>query len=69
MASPVAKSMIIETLLKEVMGINRVAAIEADNCAICQKEATLFTDELSKKEYTISGMCQCCQNKIFNYGY
>lgn len=25
-----------------------------------------FLDELSKKEFTISGYCQKCQNKFFN---
>lgn len=27
--------------------------------------ATVFTDDLSRKEYSISGMCQACQDVIF----
>lgn len=34
------------------------------NCARDIKEED-FTDELSKKEYSISGMCQNCQSKMF----
>lgn len=37
-------------------------------CPICKKTINFndFEDELSKKEYQISGMCQKCQNEIFN---
>ena len=36
-------------------------------CATCPNsiEEKHFTSELSKKEYSISGMCQECQDKIF----
>jgi hypothetical protein len=27
--------------------------------------ATQFTDPLSRREYTISGMCQACQDFVF----
>jgi len=43
--------------------------IEHGCCAICGRElniATEFKDELSKKEYKISGLCQECQDKVFN---
>ena len=39
--------------------------ITADLCAVCAQPATEFTDELSRKEYTISGMCQACQDGVF----
>lgn len=37
-------------------------------CPICgQKiDESDFRDEISKREYGISGMCQQCQDKIFN---
>lgn len=48
----------------------RIRAIEADRCIDapygCGGPATEFTDELSKKEYTISGLCQECQDAIFD---
>jgi len=35
------------------------------DCSFCARPLTAFTDELSKKEYGISGMCQTCQNEVF----
>lgn len=37
-------------------------------CSMCgQKiDESDFRDEISKREYGISGMCQQCQDKIFN---
>lgn len=29
------------------------------------EHSMVFTDELSKREYQISGMCQTCQNGVF----
>ena len=34
-------------------------------CPICGEYVGKFEDELSKKEYKISGMCQECQNEVF----
>lgn len=31
----------------------------------CGKPITKFNDELSEKEYGISGLCQACQDRIF----
>ena len=46
-------------------GVDRRTMITADLCALCAQPATEFTDELSRKEYTISGMCQTCQDGVF----
>lgn len=37
-------------------------------CAICSKEVdeSKFKDELSLKEFKISGLCQNCQDGVFN---
>ena len=35
-------------------------------CPSCQKEITIFKDNLSLKEFSISGMCQECQDKTFD---
>lgn len=35
------------------------------HCVICEGEANEFRDELSKREYTISGLCQHCQDEGF----
>ena len=37
-------------------------------CALCPREfdpEAEFKDELSKKEYRVSGMCQKCQDQMF----
>jgi len=45
-----------------------MATIKAGNCPLCHSKITKFRDELSKREYYISGMCQHCQDSIFG-GY
>ena len=40
-------------------------AINQNKCPICRQPIGAFKDELSKKEYLISGMCQTCQDKVF----
>ena len=34
-------------------------------CTFCAVTLDEFRDELSAKEYSISGMCQTCQDKTF----
>jgi hypothetical protein len=41
------------------------AAIEANKCPSCKKPIGEFRDNLSKKEYLISGLCQECQDSIW----
>ena len=36
-----------------------------NKCPTCNGEIGEFRDTLSKKEYSISGMCQECQDKTF----
>lgn len=38
---------------------------EEGKCPICTKAIGEFRDELSRREYRISGMCQDCQDEIF----
>lgn len=39
-------------------------------CPTCQKpvKETEFKDLLSKREFQISGMCQACQDSVFDEG-
>jgi len=46
-------------------GRKRVGSIEQDVCAWCGKPAKEFRNELSRREYTISGCCQECQDEEF----
>jgi len=63
MATPSNKSPQLTDFLEQTMG--RTTAIKSDTCATCGKPATQFKDDLSRREYTISGMCQACQDEIF----
>jgi len=50
-------------------GKDRMTCIEEGICITCDDAkgivATSFRDDLSKKEYSISAMCQSCQDDIF----
>jgi len=45
----------------------QVDLIEANKCPTCGAviNPNEFKDELSKKEFGISGMCQKCQDEVF----
>lgn len=42
-----------------------LAAVKANCCPMCKQPIGEFKNELSRKEYTISGICQTCQDDIF----
>ena len=69
MAKPSVKAPALDELLKLAFGVDRVSSIEHDVCVAkpigCGGPATEFRDALSTKEYTISGLCQKCQDRIF----
>ena len=64
---PSEKSPQITKLLEETTG--RSTAISEERCANppfgCGEKISGFRDSLSKKEYTISSLCQKCQDKVF----
>ena len=55
----------IDKVLTQMMGKNRLDTVRESLCMTCDGYATEFKDEISKKEYTISGMCQDCQDRVF----
>ena len=65
MAEPSVKTPEYEKFMKQVFHIDRVDSIKKDVCAWCGKPATEFSSDLSRKEYTISGLCQSCQDECF----
>ena len=65
MAKPTEKAPEIDKAIKDCFGVDRKGAIESDICALCGESAKNFTDNLSRREYEISGMCQKCQDEIF----
>ncbi len=57
----------LDDITENMFGRKRTTSVEGNICVICGAEAPpeSFTDALSRKEYTISGMCQTCQDKTF----
>lgn len=57
----------LDDVAESFYGRKRSTSIESNTCVVCGSKAPpeSFTDELSKKEYTISGLCQTCQDKTF----
>ena len=45
--------------------IGGLDALDSGKCPTCKGEIGDFKDELSKREFGISGMCQKCQDSIF----
>ena len=54
-----------EEMAFKLFGRSRTLAIASNQCVKCGELAAEFNDELSRKEYGISGLCQCCQDDIF----
>ena len=59
------KSPALEKLFPAITGVSRVGAVAEGSCVMCYESANWFRDDLSEKEYTISGMCQPCQDSVF----
>ena len=54
-----------DEMAMSLFGRSRVLAIAGNSCVKCGEAAVDFKDELSKKEFGISGFCQTCQDEIF----
>lgn len=67
MANPSEKSLGMGMFLEELTG--RTSSIHDNKCIAppfgCGGDASEFRDELSAREYRISGMCQRCQDRTF----
>ena len=68
---PTNKSNPIDSMLTSIFGVDRVKTITESFCVSCDSKdnnAASFRDDLSRKEYAISGLCQSCQDDIFGVG-
>lgn len=63
---PTNKSNEVENFIQDVFGINRKKVIENNICAFCVEPNFEFKDTLSIQEYGISGLCQNCQDEVFD---
>ena len=63
---PSKKSEEMESLCDSFLpGKGRICSIRSNICSWCGSPIDVFRDALSKKEYTISGFCQKCQDDTF----
>ena len=69
MSQPSQKDAGMERVITALTGVDRRGAIYADVCVPppigCGKPTRGFRDDLYAKEYTISGLCQSCQDEVF----
>lgn len=58
--------MMNEDLMKEIFP-DLLTLIQEGKCPFCRRDIDFeeFKDELSRKEFAISGLCQRCQNSVF----
>ncbi len=52
----------------KLFGRSKVLAVAGNQCVKCGEFGNEFRDELSRKEFGISGLCQDCQDGIFGVG-
>ena len=54
-----------EDISMKLFGRSVSLAKAGNQCVCCGKSATEFRDEISKREYRISSLCQHCQDEVF----
>jgi len=55
----------LDLLTQQMFGRTRSSAMASGICVTCGKDVTEFRNKISEKEWTISGMCQNCQDSTF----
>ena len=65
MPTPSDKSEQVNDAIYDLTGVDRIETIRSNQCALCETPNLDWRDKLSEKEYTISGMCQNCQDEVF----
>ena len=64
---PAKKDPMIRDFQSKIMGVDVVKAINLDMCVVCRKEVRGFSSAIAAKEFTISGMCEPCQDEVFGF--
>lgn len=64
---PAEKAEDIDKFCDSLLGGDRKQSIIKEKCVICKEPCPpeSFRDQVSVKEFTISGMCQACQDRTF----
>lgn len=55
----------LDEIAKNLFGRSRTEAIKSKTCVVCGASVEAFRDALSEREFTISGLCQTCQDDVF----
>jgi hypothetical protein len=55
----------LDGVAESFFGRDRKESFENNKCISCGGPAIEFRDELSKKEFKISGLCMKCQDEVF----
>ena len=63
--TPTEKSSSVESAISSIFGKDRRSYILAGKCIITGEDAGPFRDEVSKREYEISGMGQKAQDEFW----
>ena len=62
---PTFKSAEVDAVLDKIFGRSRTKSIKNSTCIKCEDTDLSFDDELSAIEFSISGLCQTCQDDLF----
>ena len=49
-----------------LFGRSRKESADAQSCVCCGESAKVFRDDLSRREFGISRLCQSCQDSVFD---
>ena len=52
-------------IAKDVFGRTIEESLNNNICVQCGEDVGVFDDELSEREYNITGLCQKCQDDIY----
>ena len=61
---PTPKAIGIEQFLEKLSGKNRSKTIHNRGCVNCENPNLIWVNDISRKEYSISGLCQDCQYSV-----
>jgi hypothetical protein len=59
----------IDSITKEIHGKTLTEFTNENICPDCKQPVGEFRDEISRRENAITGLCQKCQDEIFNERY
>lgn len=56
----------IRKFQNDILDTNVEENIEMDICSSCGQAAVNFKNDISRREFAISGLCQACQDEVFD---